>query len=72
MQDIAEGEGAPFLPREGNKKDDPSLVCNSHTRSKWAEYFIMSTPENPVLWTGMKGASAEGRKKAPDAETSSA
>jgi hypothetical protein len=34
--------------------------------------FIMSTPENPVLWTGMKGASAEGRKKAPDAETSSA
>jgi hypothetical protein len=28
-------------------------------------------PENLFLWTGMKGASAEGRKKS-DAETSSA
>jgi hypothetical protein len=25
--------------------------------------FIEIAPENPVLWTGMKGASAEGRKK---------
>ena len=25
--------------------------------------FIKITPENPVLWTGMKGVSAEGRKK---------
>jgi hypothetical protein len=25
--------------------------------------FIKTTPENPVLWTGMKGASAESRKK---------
>jgi hypothetical protein len=24
--------------------------------------FIRVTPENPVLWTGMKGVSAEGRK----------
>jgi hypothetical protein len=23
----------------------------------------MGTPENPVLWTGMKGVSAKGRKK---------
>jgi hypothetical protein len=28
--------------------------------------------ENPVLWTGMKGASAESRKNKSDAETSSA
>jgi hypothetical protein len=34
--------------------------------------FIKITPENPVLWTGMKGVSAKGRKKRPDAETSSA
>jgi len=34
--------------------------------------FIKTAPENPVLWTGMKGASAEGRKRKPDAETSSA
>ena len=25
--------------------------------------FIKITPENPVLWTGMKGVSAESRKK---------
>ena len=23
--------------------------------------FIKTTPENPVLWTGMKGVSAKGR-----------
>jgi hypothetical protein len=34
--------------------------------------FIKTAPENPVLWTGMKGASAESRKNKPDAETSSA
>jgi hypothetical protein len=26
--------------------------------------FIKTASENPVLWTGMKGASAESRKKA--------
>jgi hypothetical protein len=25
--------------------------------------FIKTAPENPVLWTEMKGVSAEGRKK---------
>jgi hypothetical protein len=25
--------------------------------------FIKIAPENPVLWTGMKGVSAESRKK---------
>jgi hypothetical protein len=25
--------------------------------------FIKIAPENPVLWTGMKGASAKGRKR---------
>jgi len=25
--------------------------------------FIKIVPENPVLWTGMKGASAKGKKK---------
>jgi hypothetical protein len=25
-------------------------------------FFIKTVPENPVLWTGMKGASAKGRK----------
>jgi hypothetical protein len=34
-------------------------------------FFIKPTPENPVLWTGMKSVSAESRKKT-DAETSSA
>jgi len=34
--------------------------------------FIKIASENPVLWTGMKGASAESRKKKSDAETSSA
>ncbi len=29
----------------------------------WQYYFIQSAPENPVLWTGMKGVSAESRKK---------
>jgi hypothetical protein len=24
--------------------------------------FIKAAPENPVLWTGMKGASTKGRK----------
>jgi hypothetical protein len=26
-------------------------------------HFIKGASENPVLWTGMKDASAEGRKK---------
>jgi hypothetical protein len=34
--------------------------------------FIKTAPENPVLWTGMKGVSAESRKNKSDAETSSA
>jgi len=34
--------------------------------------FIKTASENPVLWTGMKGASAESRKNRSDAETSSA
>jgi hypothetical protein len=25
-------------------------------------YIIKITPENPALWTGMKGVSAKGRK----------
>jgi hypothetical protein len=33
---------------------------------------IKIAPENPVLWMGMKGASAESRKNDLDAETSSA
>ena len=34
--------------------------------------FIKTAPENPVLWTGMKGASAKAEKSKPDAETNSA
>jgi hypothetical protein len=38
--------------------------------------FIKTAPENPVenpvLWTGMKGASGESRNNKSDAETSSA
>jgi len=34
-------------------------------------YFIKIAPENPVLWTEMKGVSAESRKKKQDAETNS-
>jgi hypothetical protein len=41
-------------------------------KSLESEKFIKSAPENPVLWTGMKGVSAETRKKKQDAETSSA
>jgi len=33
--------------------------------------FIKIAPENPVLWRGMKGASAESRENKSDAETSS-
>jgi len=33
--------------------------------------FINTAFENPVLWTGMKDASAESRKNKSDAETSS-
>ncbi len=33
--------------------------------------FIKTASEDPVLWTGMKGASAESRKNKSDAETSS-
>jgi hypothetical protein len=25
-------------------------------------FFVKITPENPILWTGMKGVSAKGRK----------
>jgi hypothetical protein len=34
--------------------------------------FIKIAPENPILWTGIKGASAESRRDESDAETSSA
>ena len=30
---------------------------------KLMDKFIKIAPENPVLWTGMKGASAKGKKK---------
>jgi hypothetical protein len=33
-------------------------------------FFIKIAPENPVLWTGMNGASAESGKNKSDAETS--
>ena len=33
--------------------------------------LIKTASENPVLWTGMKGAFDESRKNKPDAETSS-
>jgi hypothetical protein len=43
------------------------------SRLRGNDTFIKPAPENPVLWTGMKGASAESRKKTKsDAETSSA
>jgi len=45
------------------------MVCGLTSHRK---EFIKSAPENPVLWTGMKGVSAESRKNKPDAETSSA
>jgi hypothetical protein len=32
-------------------------------REKGNKLFVKGAPENPVLWTGMKGASAESRKK---------
>jgi hypothetical protein len=34
-------------------------------------FFIEIAPENPVLWPGMKCASAGSRKNKSDAETSS-
>jgi hypothetical protein len=39
-------------------------------RSKKIPEFIKIAPENPVLWMGMKGASAESRKNKSDAEAS--
>jgi hypothetical protein len=43
----------------------------SNRKAPFRGFFIKTTPENPVLWTGMKGASAESRKNNLDAETSS-
>jgi len=34
-----------------------------HKSGKIFPLYFKITPENPVLWTGMKGVSAEGRKK---------
>jgi hypothetical protein len=53
-----------------------NLFQNNSIRQKryqeLSSLFIKIAPENPVLWTGMKGASAESRKNKSDAETSSA
>jgi hypothetical protein len=51
-------------PRPGQGFQDLNLSLS--------QKFIKIAPENPVLWTGMKGASAENRKNKPDAVTSSA
>ena len=51
------------------------FVIQTRTSGKGIEggtAFIKIAPENPILWTGMKGASAESRKNKSDAETSSA
>jgi len=52
----------------------PNLFPTFHySNIPLSRYFIKTAPENPVLWTGMKGASAESRKKVNrDPETSSA
>ena len=39
------------------------LVWSSKNRKANRLDFIKIAPENPVLWTGMKGVSAKGRKK---------
>jgi hypothetical protein len=53
-----------------------NLFQNNSIRQKryqeLSSIFIKIAPENPVLWTGMKGAFAESRKNKSDAETSSA
>ena len=38
-------------------------ILSSNIKKFWHLTFIKTASENPVLWTGMKGASAESRKK---------
>jgi hypothetical protein len=40
------------------------LSARSSKRDRTTTKFIKIAPENPVLWTGMKGASADSRGKA--------
>ena len=49
--------GAIDIPSERKIHDQPI------PRLGGLAIFIKVAPENPVLWTGMKGASAESRKK---------
>jgi hypothetical protein len=58
------------LPKEPEdltfKITTPSLGKTKYLIAKAkreAEEFIKSASENPVLWTGMKDASAEGKKR---------
>ena len=43
------------LSRIKNEEKDNNVICS-------LGLFIKIAPENPVLWTGMKGVSAKGRK----------
>jgi len=52
--------------RDGLVEEDFVLGQFGHNKSlarRRYRQFIKIAPENPVLWTGMKDASAEGRKK---------
>jgi hypothetical protein len=61
-----------------HKRFRPKVLQENHpcgpgsVSSLRVTFFIKTASENPVLWTGMKGASAESRKNKSDAETSSA
>src|SRR4030042_1569341 len=57
----------PFLPllvvEDYHRLNFTPLSIILANFSAFILYFIKIAPENPVLWTGMKGASADSRKK---------
>jgi hypothetical protein len=52
----------PSTKFQTNSNDQNSKFQKVFVIENWNLKFIKVTPENPVLWTGMKGVSAKGRK----------
>jgi hypothetical protein len=60
--DNREPEKVPGTVKKESRSKEKERGDGKKCQGKGAA-FIKIAPENPVLWTGMKGASAEGRKK---------
>ena len=65
---MTRGEGFAMTTRERQLIYDVHYKCQnpnvkgSQCQNFLDNFFIRIAPENPVLWTGMKGVSAKGRK----------